>query len=83
MAINLGWRFGERLIHQPADDLPIIENEWHLVRTHFQNRPGPFAMARLMAKARIKKSGVPIAWQKLHGRLIATGVNLTVLPIDI
>jgi hypothetical protein len=46
------------LVDQPADDLPVLQDERHLVTAHFQHRAAADAARGGMAEARIEEAGI-------------------------
>jgi len=58
LAIDALGRLGEGLIDQPADDLPVLEDEGHLVAPHLQHGARTLAVARRMSEAGVEEAGV-------------------------
>ena len=46
------------LIDQAADDLPVLEDERHLVAAHFEHRAAPCSASRGVAEAWIEEAGI-------------------------
>src|SRR6202041_3872465 len=45
-------------IHQPANDLAVLENERHLARAHFQHRARALSAGAGIAEAGIEEAGI-------------------------
>src|SRR3954449_10274495 len=45
-------------VHQAADDLAVLEDEWHLARAHLENRARSLAAGAGIAEAGIEEAGV-------------------------
>src|SRR5262245_46185233 len=55
LPIDTFGRFCERLVDQPADNLPIFKNERDIMGPDLEHGASPFAAARLMSEARVEK----------------------------
>src|SRR3569832_504339 len=64
-------RIGPRqhfLVHEPADDLPELENERHFARAHFQYRARPLAAGAGITEAGIEEARI------VHAEITAQGI---------
>src|SRR6185437_1922906 len=51
-------RAGELLVHEPADRLPVLEQERHVAAAHLENRARRRAPVQALPEARIEEAGV-------------------------
>jgi hypothetical protein len=54
---NLG-RFSSALQAELAEELPVLDEKWHIMWTHFEHSFGATAFTVPVAKTRIKKARI-------------------------
>src|SRR5215203_6030847 len=57
-AVKRGRPRDHLLVHQPANDLAVLQDEWNLARAHLQHRAGTAPAGAFVAEAGIEEARV-------------------------